>query len=95
MSMVTTKDGVQIFYKDWGHGQPIVFHHGWPLSCDDWDTQMLFFLQKGYRVTAFGKAWPPIALSFTAISRPQCSTGLTDREPSQWTVLLGIRGARA
>ena len=41
MSTVTTKDGVEIFYKDWGQGQPIVFHHGWPLSSDDWDTQML------------------------------------------------------
>jgi non-heme chloroperoxidase len=50
MNTITTKDGVQIFYKDWGHGQPIVFHHGWPLSSDDWDTQMLFFLQHGYRV---------------------------------------------
>ena len=49
-STVTTEDGVQIFYKDWGQGQPIVFHHGWPLSSDDWDTQMLFFLQQGYRV---------------------------------------------
>ena len=50
MNAVTTKDGVQIFYKDWGQGQPIVFHHGWPLSSDDWDAQMLFFLQSGYRV---------------------------------------------
>ena len=50
MSTVTTNDGVQIFYKDWGQGQPIVFHHGWPLSADDWDTQMLFFVQQGYRV---------------------------------------------
>src|SRR5664280_3846276 len=50
MSTITTKDGTQIFYKDWGHGQPIVFHHGWPLSSDDWDTQMQFFLQHGYRV---------------------------------------------
>lgn len=51
---VTTKDGVSIFYKDWGpkNGQPIVFHHGWPLSSDDWDTQMLFFASKGYRVIA-------------------------------------------
>jgi non-heme chloroperoxidase len=52
MPFVTTNDGTQIFYKDWGHGQPIVFHHGWPLSADDWDTQMLFFLQHGYRVIA-------------------------------------------
>jgi non-heme chloroperoxidase len=47
---IKTKDGVEIFYKDWGHGQPIVFHHGWPLSSDDWDTQMLFFIHHGYRV---------------------------------------------
>jgi non-heme chloroperoxidase len=47
-----TKDGTQIFYRDWGSGQPIVFHHGWPLSADDWDNQMLFFLSKGYRVIA-------------------------------------------
>jgi non-heme chloroperoxidase len=50
MSTVTTKDGVEIFYKDWGQGQPVVFHHGWPLSADDWDTQLLFFVQRGYRV---------------------------------------------
>lgn len=49
---VTTSDGTQIFYKDWGTGQPIVFHHGWPLSADDWDAQMLFFLEKGFRVIA-------------------------------------------
>jgi non-heme chloroperoxidase len=52
MPIITTKDGVEIFYKDWGTGQPIVFSHGWPLSADDWDTQMLFFLQQGYRVIA-------------------------------------------
>ncbi|WP_322010694.1 alpha/beta hydrolase [Paraburkholderia sp. J12] len=52
MPFVTTKDHAEIFYKDWGQGQPIVFHHGWPLSSDDWDTQMLFFLQHGYRVIA-------------------------------------------
>lgn len=52
MPFVKTKDGVEIFYKDWGTGQPIVFHHGWPLSADDWDAQMLFFLHHGYRVIA-------------------------------------------
>src|SRR3954471_1998031 len=52
MSTITTKDGTEIFYKDWGTGQPIVFSHGWPLSADDWDAQMLFFLQQGYRVIA-------------------------------------------
>ncbi len=55
MNTITTKDGTDIFYKDWGHGQPIVFHHGWPLSSDDWDTQMLFFLQHGYRVIAIDR----------------------------------------
>jgi len=52
MPTITTKDGVEIFYKDWGKGQPIVFSHGWPLSADDWDTQMLFFLNNGFRVVA-------------------------------------------
>ncbi|HEY4200573.1 MAG TPA: alpha/beta hydrolase [Devosiaceae bacterium] len=54
METITTKDGTSIFYKDWGpkDAQPIVFHHGWPLSGDDWDSQMLFFLDKGYRVIA-------------------------------------------
>jgi non-heme chloroperoxidase len=52
MSFVTVSDGTQIYYKDWGRGQPIVFSHGWPLSADDWDAQMLFFLQHGYRVIA-------------------------------------------
>jgi len=52
MNFVTTKDGTQIFYKDWGSGQPVVFSHGWPLDADAWDPQMLFLLQKGYRVIA-------------------------------------------
>lgn len=54
MSFVTTRDGTDIFYKDWGprEAQPLVFHHGWPLSADDWDTQMLFFLAQGFRVIA-------------------------------------------
>ncbi|MFT3731724.1 MAG: alpha/beta hydrolase [Hyphomicrobium sp.] len=54
MSFVTTPDGVNIFYKDWGptYAQPLHFHHGWPLSADDWDTQMLFFLSQGFRVIA-------------------------------------------
>jgi non-heme chloroperoxidase len=57
MSTITTKDGVAIFYKDWGpkNAQPIVFHHGWPLSGDDWDAQMLYFLEKGYRVIAIDR----------------------------------------
>src|SRR5262249_21372635 len=54
MSTISTRDGVDIFYKDWGpkNAQPIFFHHGWPLSADDWDTQMLYFVDKGYRVVA-------------------------------------------
>ena len=52
MSTIKVKDGTEIYYKDWGTGQPIVFHHGWPLSADDWDGQMLFFLNQGYRVIA-------------------------------------------
>ncbi len=52
MPTITTNDGTEIFYKDWGTGQPIVFSHGWPLSADDWDAQMLFFLHRGYRVVA-------------------------------------------
>ena len=52
MRTITAKDGARIFYKDWGKGQPIVFSHGWPLSSDAWDNQMLFFGQHGYRVVA-------------------------------------------
>ena len=52
MSTITTRDGVDIFYKDWGKGQPIVFSHGWPLSADDWDAQLMFFVGKGFRVVA-------------------------------------------
>jgi len=54
MSTITTNDGAQIYFKDWGlkNAQPIVFHHGWPLSADDWDNQMLFFMANGYRVIA-------------------------------------------
>ncbi len=52
MPTVLTADGVEIYYKDWGSGQPIVFSHGWPLSADDWDTQLMFFLGQGFRVVA-------------------------------------------
>lgn len=57
MAFVTTKDGVSIYYKDWvrKEAQPIVFHHGWPLSADDWDNQMLFFLAEGFRVIAIDR----------------------------------------
>ncbi|PGH47270.1 alpha/beta fold hydrolase [Streptomyces sp. Ru87] len=52
MPYVTTGDGAEIFYKDWGTGRPVMFHHGWPLSADEWDAQLLFFVQRGYRVVA-------------------------------------------
>src|ERR1700691_4432463 len=52
MSFIKTRDGTEIYYKDWGAGQPVVFHHGWPLSADDWDGQMQFFLMQGHRVIA-------------------------------------------
>src|SRR5438067_5845862 len=52
MSTITTKDGTQIYYKDWGTGQPVVFSHGWPLSADDWDSQMFFFASHGFRCIA-------------------------------------------
>src|SRR6201996_5279629 len=52
MSTIKVKDGTEIYYKDWGTGQPLFFHHGWPLSADDWDAQMMFFLQHGFRVIA-------------------------------------------
>jgi non-heme chloroperoxidase len=53
---IKVADGTEIFYKDWGKGQPIVFHHGWPLSADDWDAQMIYFLEKGFRVIGHGRS---------------------------------------
>ena len=53
MPTITTRDGTEIFYKDWGKGQPIVFHHGWPLSADEWDASMMYFLQRGYRIPVY------------------------------------------
>lgn len=55
MSTLKLKDGTEIYYKDWGTGQPIVFHHGWPLSSDEWDAQMIFFLNEGFRVIAYDR----------------------------------------
>jgi non-heme chloroperoxidase len=68
MGYVTTGDDVQIFYKDWGpkDAQPIVFHHGWPLSSDDWDAQMLFFLSKGSVAVGHGRPYPITALRVRA-----------------------------
>jgi non-heme chloroperoxidase len=55
MNTITVKDGTEIFYKDWGRGTPIVFHHGWPLSADDWDSTMLYFLSQGFRVVSYDR----------------------------------------
>jgi non-heme chloroperoxidase len=73
MSMITVKDGTTIYYKDWGpkNAQPIVFHHGWPLSADDWDTQMLYFLGNGYRVVAHDRAPGDDGRCQSAIRRDQ------------------------
>jgi pimeloyl-ACP methyl ester carboxylesterase len=83
MPTITTADGTESFYKDWGSGQPIVFSHGWPLSSDDWDTQLMFFLLHGYRVVApdrrghgrsaqvsDGRAWPAAPRRTTTASSP-------------------------
>ena len=77
MGTITTADGTEIFYKDWGSGQPIVFSHGWPLSGDDWDTQMLFFLSTGSAsslTTGEGTDAPPRpATATTWITMPTTS----------------------
>jgi pimeloyl-ACP methyl ester carboxylesterase len=58
MPAVTTQDGTEIFYKDWGKGEPIFFHHGWPLSADDWDAQMMFFPEQGLSSHSPRSPWP-------------------------------------
>ena len=72
MSTITTKDGTEIFYKDWGQGQPVVFSHGWPLSADAWDAQMLFFGDR----TAFASS-PTTAAATAARTRPGTATTWT------------------
>ena len=77
MPTITTQDGTQIYYKDWGEGQPVVFSHGWPLSADDWDGQMLFFGQRGYRVIAHDRRghgrsepkWPCLMVCCARLAR--------------------------
>ena len=91
MTFVTTRDEVQIFYKDWGpkDAQPIVFHHGWPLCSDDWDAQMLFFAGKGYRVIAHdrrghGRSDPPVNFDqpcLNSLDRPLDPGGFEARRP--------------
>ncbi len=99
MATITTKDGVEIFYKDWGKGQPIVFSHGWPLSADDWDTQMLFFLEHGYRVIAHDRGFrcssPPTEPSSTTMCRLDRSMAITGLVRNPPRARSGIGGARA
>ena len=80
--MITTKDGAQIFFKDWGpkDSQPIVFHHGWPLASDDWDNQMLFFLANGYRVVAHDRRGHGCSSQWTLGT----TWTITQRTPRRW-----------
>ncbi|WP_437811030.1 alpha/beta fold hydrolase [Sorangium sp. So ce1078] len=89
MPIFKTKEGVEIFYKDWGSGQPLVFHHGWPLSADDWDAQLMFFLAKGFRVIAHDRR---------GHGRSSQTFGGNDmdtyaRDVSELTAHLGLKGA--
>lgn len=86
MNTITTKDGTQIYYKDWGSGQPVVFSHGWPLSSDSWEAQMMFLASSGYRcivpmtvAATAGRASPGMATKWTPMpttsrSSPKRST---------------------
>jgi non-heme chloroperoxidase len=89
MPVFKTKDGVEIFYKDWGAGTPIVFHHGWPLSSDDWDAQLMFFLAKGFRVIAHDRRGH--GRSSQTVDGNEMDTYASD--VSQLTAHLGLKGA--
>ncbi|XXY54247.1 alpha/beta hydrolase [Sorangium sp. So ce269] len=89
MPIFKTKEGVDIFYKDWGSGQPLVFHHGWPLSADDWDAQLMFFLAKGFRVIAHDRRGH--GRSSQTFDGNEMDTYASD--VSQLTAHLGLKGA--
>lgn len=89
MPIFKTKEGVEIFYKDWGSGQPLVFHHGWPLSSDDWDGQLMFFLAKGFRVIAHDRRGH--GRSSQTFDGNEMDTYASDL--SQLTAHLGLKGA--
>ncbi|MGK3969195.1 alpha/beta fold hydrolase [Sorangium sp. So ce118] len=89
MPIFKTKEGVEIFYKDWGSGQPLVFHHGWPLSSDDWDAQLMFFLAKGFRVIAHDRRGH--GRSSQTFDGNEMDTYASD--VSQLTAHLGLKGA--
>jgi non-heme chloroperoxidase len=89
MPVFKTKEGVEIFYKDWGTGTPLVFHHGWPLSADDWDAQLMFFLAKGFRVIAHDRRGH--GRSSQTFDGNEMDTYASD--VSQLTAHLGLKGA--
>ncbi|WP_437477239.1 alpha/beta hydrolase [Sorangium sp. So ce1014] len=89
MPIFKTKEGVDIFYKDWGSGQPLVFHHGWPLSADDWDAQLMFFLAKGFRVIAHDRRGH--GRSSQTFDGNEMDTYA--RDVSELTAHLGLKGA--
>jgi non-heme chloroperoxidase len=89
MPIFKTKEGVEIFYKDWGSGPPLVFHHGWPLSSDDWDGQLMFFLAKGFRVIAHDRRGH--GRSSQTFDGNEMDTYASDL--SQLTAHLGLEGA--
>jgi non-heme chloroperoxidase len=89
MPIFKTREGVEIFYKDWGSGTPLVFHHGWPLSADDWDGQLMFFLTKGFRVIAHDRRGH--GRSSQTVDGNDMDTYASD--VSQLTAHLGLKGA--
>ncbi|WP_437904923.1 alpha/beta hydrolase [Sorangium sp. So ce327] len=89
MPIFKTKEGVELFYKDWGSGRPLVFHHGWPLSADDWDAQLMFFLAKGFRVIAHDRRGH--GRSSQTFDGNEMDTYASD--VSQLTAHLGLKGA--
>ncbi|XXX75462.1 alpha/beta hydrolase [Sorangium sp. So ce134] len=89
MPILKTKEGVELFYKDWGSGQPLVFHHGWPLSADDWDAQLMFFLAKGFRVIAHDRRGH--GRSSQTFDGNDMDTYA--RDVSELTAHLGLKGA--
>ncbi|WP_437504222.1 alpha/beta fold hydrolase [Sorangium sp. So ce1099] len=89
MPIFKTKEGVEIFYKDWGSGQPLVFHHGWPLSADDWDAQLMFFLAKGFRVIVHDRRGH--GRSSQTFDGNEMDTYA--RDVSELTAHLGLKGA--